>query len=55
MSKDLAYARQEAAKHGMELETAVAALKLFVKSLQAGNGERDVSAIVEQFREEQRT
>lgn len=53
MAKDLGYARQEAAGCGMELVTAVAALKLFEKSLAAGNGEKDVSSIVEQFRAKQ--
>jgi 3-hydroxyisobutyrate dehydrogenase len=53
MAKDLGYARREAAGHGMELVTAEAALKLFEKSLAAGNGEKDVSSIVEQFRSKQ--
>jgi len=51
MAKDLGYARQEAARLKMDLATAAAALSLYEKSLAAGNGDKDVSAIVEQFRQ----
>ena len=51
MAKDLGYARQEAARVKMDLATASAALGLYEKSLAAGNGDKDVSAIVEQFRQ----
>jgi 3-hydroxyisobutyrate dehydrogenase len=50
MAKDMGYARREAAARGMELVTVAAALKLFEKSLAAGNGDKDVSSLVEQFR-----
>jgi 3-hydroxyisobutyrate dehydrogenase-like beta-hydroxyacid dehydrogenase len=51
MAKDLGYARQEAARLKMDLATAAAALSLYEKSLAAGNGDKDVSAVVEQFRQ----
>ncbi len=51
MAKDLGYARQEAARVKMDLATAAAALSLYEKSLAAGNGDKDVSALVEQFRQ----
>jgi 3-hydroxyisobutyrate dehydrogenase len=51
MAKDLGYARQEAALRKMELVTADAALKLFDKSMADGNGEKDISSLIEQFRD----
>lgn len=51
MAKDLGYARQEAARVKMDLATAAAALGLYEKSIAAGNGDKDVAAIVEQFRQ----
>jgi 3-hydroxyisobutyrate dehydrogenase len=50
MAKDLNYARHEASLRNMDLVTAAAALKLFQKPLAAGDGEKDVTFIVEQFR-----
>ncbi|MGA3178772.1 MAG: NAD(P)-dependent oxidoreductase [Verrucomicrobiota bacterium] len=55
MAKDLRYACQEAARREMELVTAAAALRLFDKSLAAGDGDKDVSSLVEQFRSNRKT
>ncbi len=50
MAKDLGYAIEEGGKFSIELCTAVAALRAFQKSLAAGQGDKDIAAIVEQFR-----
>jgi 3-hydroxyisobutyrate dehydrogenase len=47
MAKDLNYAREEAARRGVTLETASCALGLFERALAAGQGDRDFAAIVE--------
>lgn len=51
MAKDLRYAIAEAKHRSQMLTTATAALSIFEKSVAAGDGERDISSIVEQFRE----
>ena len=51
MAKDLRYAVAEAKRHSQTLATGIAALSVFEKSIAAGNGERDMSSIVEQFRD----
>jgi len=51
MAKDLGYAIHEGLNHAVNLETAAAALKVFQKGINTGHGDRDMSAIVEQFRE----
>jgi len=51
MAKDLRYALTEAKHHSQMLTTATAALSVFEKSIAAGDGERDISSIVEQFRD----
>lgn len=51
MTKDLRYAIKEAKHRSQMLTTATAALSIFEKSVAAGDGERDISSIVEQFRE----
>jgi 3-hydroxyisobutyrate dehydrogenase len=51
MAKDLRYALAEAKRHSQPLGTGVAALNVFEKSIAAGNGERDMSSIIEQFRD----
>jgi 3-hydroxyisobutyrate dehydrogenase len=51
MAKDLAYAAAEGKRHGLDSATAAAALKLFEQAIAHGDGERDISAIVEQFRQ----
>jgi 3-hydroxyisobutyrate dehydrogenase len=50
MMKDLTYAREEAARVGVNLETATCALGLFERSVSAGRGDLDFSAIVEDKR-----
>lgn len=50
MAKDLEYAIQEGANHAVPLETAAAALKVFQRGIATDHGEQDMSAIVEQFR-----
>jgi 3-hydroxyisobutyrate dehydrogenase len=50
MAKDLTYARQEGNQHGIEMTTAAAALLVFQRAIDKGDGDRDVSAVVEQFR-----
>jgi 3-hydroxyisobutyrate dehydrogenase len=52
MAKDLRYAIEEAKQHAQSLTTAEAALSVFEKSIAAGNGDKDISSIVEQFRRE---
>ena len=50
MAKDLAYAIHESEKLSFELATAGAALKSFEQAVESGNGDRDIAAVVEQFR-----
>jgi 3-hydroxyisobutyrate dehydrogenase len=50
MSKDLAYAAAEGGAHGIESMTATAALKVFQNAVAHGEGDLDLSAVVEQFR-----
>ncbi len=50
MAKDLGYAIAEAKKVSLELATAAAALDSFQKSIAAGDGEKDIAAVVEKFR-----
>jgi 3-hydroxyisobutyrate dehydrogenase len=50
MAKDLTYALAEGKKHSLELPTVAAALELFKGAIIAGDGDKDFSAIVEQFR-----
>ena len=50
MAKDLRYALGEAKLHGQTLSTAAAALSVFEGAIAAGEGERDMSSVVEQFR-----
>jgi 3-hydroxyisobutyrate dehydrogenase len=52
MAKDLRYALAEAKRHSQSLATATAALSVFENSSAQGNGEKDISSIVEQFRGE---
>jgi 3-hydroxyisobutyrate dehydrogenase len=48
--KDLRYAAQEGERHGVPLRTAIAAREVMERAVAAGYGERDMSAVVEQFR-----
>jgi len=50
MAKDLAYASAEGSARGLEMTTAGAALKVFQQAVTHGQGEMDLSSVVEQFR-----
>jgi 3-hydroxyisobutyrate dehydrogenase len=52
MAKDLRYAVAEADLQGLDLDMGRAALRVFEHAITAGNGEEDMSAVVEQFRVE---
>ena len=50
MAKDLAYAIEAAAARGQPLASAAAALATFQAAIAAGDGDKDMSAVVKQFR-----
>jgi 3-hydroxyisobutyrate dehydrogenase len=50
MNKDLTYAREEAARRGITLETATAALSLFDRAIARSPTAKDFTAIVESVR-----
>jgi len=50
MTKDLAYAGAELKGHGIDPVTAAAALKVYQQAIAHGDADRDLSAVVEQFR-----
>jgi 3-hydroxyisobutyrate dehydrogenase len=50
MTKDLTYALGEGKRNGVTLESVATALALFKKAVDSGNGDKDFSAILEQFR-----
>lgn len=50
MAKDLRYAVSEADQQGLDLDMGRAALRVFEHAIDAGQGEDDMSAVVEQFR-----
>jgi 3-hydroxyisobutyrate dehydrogenase len=50
-AKDLRYAMAEAAKHGLTLTTAVTAVEMMNRGIQAGRGAQDFSSVVEEFRQ----
>ncbi len=50
MAKDLRYAVTEAENQGLDLDMGRAALRVFEHAIAAGQGEEDMSAVVEQFR-----
>ena len=50
MAKDLGYAIQEGGKFSLEMKTATAALELFQLGIAAGQGDKDIAAVVKQFR-----
>jgi 3-hydroxyisobutyrate dehydrogenase len=50
MAKDLTYALQEGRQHSLALTTAASALDVFHHAIAAGQGEKDMSAIVEPLR-----
>ena len=55
MAKDIRYAVEQAKQHSQSLVTGAAALSVFEKAIAAGDGEKDMSSIVEQFRESSRS
>jgi 3-hydroxyisobutyrate dehydrogenase len=50
MAKDLAYAVAQGNKLSLNLATAVSALGLFTRGVASGQGDKDIAAVVEQFR-----
>lgn len=50
MAKDVGYAVDEAAAHGLTLETGLAARHQFQQAIAAGNGDLDMAAVVEPMR-----
>ena len=54
MTKDIGYAIREAEKNSLELATAAAALGVFQNGIAAGHGEKDMAAVIQQFRDEQK-
>jgi len=46
MAKDLTYAREEGARHGVAMNTASPAIADFEKAIAAGYGEKDFSAVI---------
>jgi len=50
MAKDLGYAIAEGENRSLNLTTAACALGLFKQAIAAGNGDKDMSAVFEQFR-----
>jgi 3-hydroxyisobutyrate dehydrogenase len=50
LAKDLNYAIEEGGKLSLDLATAVTALGVFQQAIAAGHGEKDMSAVVELFR-----
>lgn len=52
MAKDLRYAVAEGEQHSLHLTTASAALDLFNRAIAAGLGDKDMSAVFEEFRSE---
>jgi 3-hydroxyisobutyrate dehydrogenase len=50
MAKDIGYAVEEANRHSLGLATGVSALEVFRQAIANGDGDKDMSAVVEQFR-----
>jgi 3-hydroxyisobutyrate dehydrogenase-like beta-hydroxyacid dehydrogenase len=50
MAKDLGYAVDEANGHSLDLATGAAAYEVFKRAIANGQGDKDMSAVVEQFR-----
>jgi 3-hydroxyisobutyrate dehydrogenase len=50
MAKDLGYAVDEANRHSLGLATGASALEVFKRAIARGDGDKDMSAVVEQFR-----
>lgn len=52
MTKDLSYAVAEGAQRSLEITTAAAALQRFKQAIAAGQGDKDMSALIELFQPE---
>jgi len=50
MTKDLGYAVDEAKRHSLDLTTGAAAHSVFKQAIASGHGDKDMAAVVEQFR-----
>lgn len=50
MAKDLGYAVDEANRHSLDLATGASALEVFKHAIAYGDGDKDMAAVVEQFR-----
>jgi 3-hydroxyisobutyrate dehydrogenase len=50
LAKDLGYAIAEGERHSLKLTTAASALELLKQAIAAGYGDKDMSAVFEQFR-----
>jgi len=50
MAKDLTYAREEGARHGIAMNTATPAITDFEKAIAAGYGDKDFSAVIPALR-----
>lgn len=55
MAKDVGYAIDEAAAHGVPLETGRAARQQYQRAMAAGHGDQDMAAVVEPMRAAERT
>jgi 3-hydroxyisobutyrate dehydrogenase len=55
MAKDMRYAVEQAKQYSQALAMGAAALSVFERAITAGDGEKDMSAIIEQFREPTRS
>ncbi|MDP9175058.1 MAG: NAD(P)-dependent oxidoreductase [Planctomycetota bacterium] len=51
MTKDLAYAIKEGAAAGIELTSAKAAHQAYTRAIEKGEGEKDLAAVIEQYRQ----
>jgi 3-hydroxyisobutyrate dehydrogenase len=51
MAKDLEYAIREAARNGLSLQTAEAALEIFRRAVAQGHGDEDFSAVIKSLRQ----
>ena len=54
LAKDLGYAIAEGERRSLKLTTAASALELFKQAIAAGYGDKDMAAVVEQFRSDAR-
>ncbi|HEU4719899.1 MAG TPA: NAD-binding protein [Gemmatimonadaceae bacterium] len=50
LAKDLGYAMAEGQSHGVPMATAGTALEILRRSIERGDGDKDMAAVVEQFR-----